>query len=168
MSNHNKIPTSLASLTFIGALTGGLLWWLSAPQTFITQEQVNAITVDVNNGRHLFYIGGCASCHQLVPSLLKDTLSNNLLKETSSIKSEEAPIPLPQLGGGKRFTTPFGTFIAPNISPDKVTGIGNWSDLAFANALISGISPKGEHYYPAFPYTSYTRMQLQDVLDLKA
>jgi len=167
------MPRPLIYLSLMGVIIGSLLWWLSAPQTLITQQQVNSIKVDINNGKHLFYIGGCSSCHQLVPALLKDTLSNSPLKETSlketpSIDSEEAPIPLAQLGGGKRFTTPFGTFIAPNISPDKATGIGNWSDLTFANALISGVSPSGEHYYPAFPYTSYTRMQLQDVLDLKA
>ncbi len=168
MSNPKKIPRPLIYLSLIGVLIGILLWWLSAPQILITQQQVNVIKVDINNGKHLFYIGGCTSCHQLVPALLKNTLSNSPLKETASIDSEEAPIPLAQLGGGKRFTTPFGTFIAPNISPDKITGIGNWSELDFANALISGVSPSGEHYYPAFPYTSYTRMPLQDALDLKA
>jgi len=64
--------------------------------------------------------------------------------------------------------TPFGTFRVPNISPDPVAGIGAWRELDFINAMRSGVSPDGRHYYPAFPYTSYTRMNLPDLLDLKA
>jgi mono/diheme cytochrome c family protein len=56
----------------------------------------------------------------------------------------------------------------PNISPDKETGIGNWSTLDFINALKLGIAPGGEHLYPAFPYTSYQRMSFEDLIDLKA
>ncbi|MCL4157227.1 UNVERIFIED_CONTAM: hypothetical protein GTU68_027786, partial [Idotea baltica] len=67
-----------------------------------------------------------------------------------------------------RFETEFGTFIAPNISPDPTAGIGSWSPLAFVNAVTRGVSPDGSHYYPAFPYTSYSKAKLTDVLDLKA
>lgn len=56
----------------------------------------------------------------------------------------------------------------PNISPDKETGIGNWSTLDFVNAMKRGIGPGGEHLYPAFPYTSYQRMTYEDLIDLKA
>ena len=68
--------------------------------------------------------------------------------------------------GGHRFATDFGTFIAPNISSDPTHGIGAWSLEEFANALVRGVSPKGEHYYPAFPYASYIRMRDQDISDL--
>lgn len=64
--------------------------------------------------------------------------------------------------------TPFGTFRVPNISPHPDAGIGDWSELDLANAMLRGLSPDGDHYYPAFPYTSYTRMNPQDVIDLKA
>ena len=64
--------------------------------------------------------------------------------------------------------TPFGTFTAPNISPHPEDGIGSWSVEDFANAMLRGVSPDGRHYYPAFPYTSYTRMEPQDVADLFA
>ena len=56
----------------------------------------------------------------------------------------------------------------PNISPDPETGIGGWSTLDFVNAVTRGVSPGGAHFYPAFPYASYTRMRLEDVIDLKA
>ena len=62
----------------------------------------------------------------------------------------------------------FGTFRVPNISSDPVDGIGGWTSLDFVNAMIRGVSPAGQHYYPAFPYTSYTRMEIRDVMDLKA
>ena len=64
--------------------------------------------------------------------------------------------------------TEFGTFRVPNISPDPETGIGRWSTLDFANALLRGVSPGGAHFYPAFPYPSYARMRVEDVIDLKA
>ncbi len=56
----------------------------------------------------------------------------------------------------------------PNISPDRETGIGGWSTLDFVNAVMRGVTPVGAHLYPAFPYPSYARMQVEDVIDLKA
>jgi mono/diheme cytochrome c family protein len=72
-----------------------------------------------------------------------------------------------------RFASPFGTFIAPNISPDPTHGIGGWSKTDLANAMLYGTSPTGQHYYPAFPYGSYVRMKLrgdglQDLANLHA
>lgn len=64
--------------------------------------------------------------------------------------------------------SPFGTFRPPNISWDPVDGIGSWTVSDLANALIGGVSPRGEHYYPAFPYTSFTGMTATDVKDLYA
>jgi len=73
-----------------------------------------------------------------------------------------------RLGGGLELKTPFGSFYPPNISPDAKDGIGAWSAGDFARALLAGVSPRGEHYYPAFPYTSYRRMTPIDVRDLYA
>jgi len=64
--------------------------------------------------------------------------------------------------------TPYGTFYAPNISPDRTHGIGGWTDRQFADAMLRGLSPDGGHYYPAFPYDSYARMTARDVNDLRA
>jgi mono/diheme cytochrome c family protein len=72
------------------------------------------------------------------------------------------------MAGGRPIDTPFGRVYSTNITPDAKTGIGNWSDADFLQAMTEGVGPKGVHYYPAFPYTAFTRMTKQDVLDLKA
>lgn len=64
--------------------------------------------------------------------------------------------------------SPFGTFRPPNISPDPVDGIGAWSAVDLANALIGGVSPRHTHYYPALPYTSFNSMTIADLNDLYA
>ncbi|HEY7711765.1 MAG TPA: cytochrome c [Candidatus Entotheonella sp.] len=72
------------------------------------------------------------------------------------------------MAGGRPIATPFGKIYSTNITPDPETGIGNWSDEAFINAMTHGVGPQGTRYFPAFPYTSFTRMTRQDLLDLKA
>ena len=64
--------------------------------------------------------------------------------------------------------SPFGILYPPNISPDPKDGIGKWRTIDLANAVMSGVSPDGRHYYPALPYTSYVRMKVDDVKDLMA
>lgn len=73
-----------------------------------------------------------------------------------------------ELAGGAALETPFGVFYAPNITPDREHGIGAWSDEDFLRAMREGVSPQGSHYYPAFPYTSYTRLTDEDLRALKA
>lgn len=102
---------------------------------------------DLVNGETMFWAGGCESCHAAVDA-----------------KGED----LKKLGGGRALATPFGTFHVPNISSDKEHGIGAWSLLDFVNAMKLGIGPGGTHLYPAFPYTSYQRMKVEDLIDLKA
>ena len=70
--------------------------------------------------------------------------------------------------GGRALKTPFGTFHSPNITPDKETGIGKWIDEDFVRALTEGEGIHGEQLYPAFPYTSYAAMRVEDVLAIKA
>lgn len=72
------------------------------------------------------------------------------------------------LSGGRPIETPFGTIYGTNITPDPDTGIGGWSDEDFLKAMREGIGPDGTVYYPVFPYTSFTGMTDQDVLDMKA
>jgi mono/diheme cytochrome c family protein len=104
----------------------------------IQQAALLAHEPDPVNGERLFLAGGCASCHG------------------------------DRLEGGLELVTAFGTFRVPNISPEPGAGIGGWDDLDFINAMKLGVSPNGRHYYPTFPYTSYARMELADLLDLKA
>ena len=94
-------------------------------------------------GKILSYAAGCISCHT-------DTANNGAL-----------------LAGGKKIETPFGTFISPNITSDKVHGIGNWSDRDFIRAVKKGISPENKHYFPVFPYTSFNLMRNTDVKFIK-
>lgn len=70
--------------------------------------------------------------------------------------------------GGVPFATPFGTIYSPNITPDRATGIGAWTDAQFLRALHEGIRSDGKHLYPAFPYTSYTKLADQDVQAIRA
>ena len=72
------------------------------------------------------------------------------------------------MAGGRPIATPFGTIYSTNITPDPATGIGAWSDADFIRAMTLGVGPSGEQYFPVFPYTSFTRMTRQDLLDLKA
>ncbi|MEO8766955.1 MAG: cytochrome c, partial [Nitrosospira sp.] len=64
--------------------------------------------------------------------------------------------------GGRSLSTPFGTFISPNITPDRATGIGHWSEQDFWKALHEGKSRDGRPLYPAFPYTEYTKITRED------
>jgi mono/diheme cytochrome c family protein len=70
--------------------------------------------------------------------------------------------------GGLPFKLPFGTLYSSNITPDKNTGIGNWSDDDFVRALHDGVRHDGQRLYPAFPYTSYSLLSRDDVLAIKA
>ena len=96
----------------------------------------------LERGELIFHIGGCTNCH---------TAKNGQL-----------------LAGGDGIASPFGTFYAPNITPDPATGIGSWSEADFIRAMREGTAPDGSRYYPAFPYTSFTRMSDDDLKALKA
>jgi len=122
------------------------LWFLAEPR-MIDADGLPDHIADPEYGRLVFHEAGCNSCHA-----------------APGAKGEEKLV----LAGGLGLKTPFGTFYAPNISTDLVDGIGGWSDLEFVNAVMRGVSPDGSHYYPAFPYLSYQRMTIEDVLDLKA
>jgi mono/diheme cytochrome c family protein len=70
--------------------------------------------------------------------------------------------------GGRAFKLPFGTIYSPNITPDPATGIGSWTDGEFLRAMHDGVGRDGEQLYPAFPYTSYSKMSDEDALAIKA
>jgi len=137
----------LRNKAFIAALLGGAAFWFLTTPDNLNENEVAELTGDATRGAQVFAISGCASCHMAKGAKDEDRL---------------------KLGGGQIFDTPFGTFVAPNISSDPAQGIGGWSNYEFANAVIRGISPAGDHYYPAFPYGSYIRMTVADAVDLKA
>lgn len=96
----------------------------------------------IARGKALVVAGNCAGCHTADP---------------------EKPF-----AGGTRIETPFGGIYAPNLTPDRDTGIGAWSDDDFTRALRYGVDPDGSYYYPAFPYPYFTRMTKQDTLAIRA
>lgn len=122
-------------------------WVLTAPVRLTEAEIAQLPAGNATAGENIFWAGGCASCHA-----------------APKAKGEEKL----KLGGGVELKTPFGTFVAPNISPDPVHGIGAWSVGDFANAMKRGVSPEGEHFYPAFPYASYSRVSDADLVNLFA
>ncbi len=73
-----------------------------------------------------------------------------------------------ELAGGYAIQIPFGTLYSTNLTPDPETGIGGWSDEAFLRAMREGVGRRGQHLFPAFPYTSFTAMTDRDILAIKA
>src|SRR3954469_25850526 len=122
-------------------------WFLSAPIPAFSESAAADLEKpgDADRGLVVFEAGGCASCH------------------ATPGQSDRR-----RLGGGLALASFFGTFHPPNISPDPDYGIGSWRTIDLANALMSGVSPSGQHYYPALPYVDYAHMSVDDVRDLMA
>jgi mono/diheme cytochrome c family protein len=136
-----KLVILVVVLAVIGVAA---FWFITMPAT-VSASALGSHTANLENGKTMFYAGGCASCHA-TPNQEDKT----------------------RLGGGLGLKSPFGTFFAPNISPDRNDGIGAWSEADFVTAMWKGTSPDGSHYYPVFPYASYQRMRMEDVRDLFA
>jgi mono/diheme cytochrome c family protein len=136
----------LIVIVIVLAIVGfGAFWLITAPRTFAATDLPDH-TPDMANGEYMFWAGGCSSCHAA-----KGATGDDLLK----------------LGGGMVLKSDFGDFHVPNISPDKATGIGDWTALDLVNAMKRGVGKDGVHLYPAFPYTSYQHMKVEDIIDLK-
>lgn len=91
----------------------------------------------VRRGDVLASIGNCNTCH---------TRANG-----------------PSFAGGLRIPTQFGSIFTTNITPDAETGIGRWSEAAFARAMHDGVDREGRHLYPAFPYDHFTHVTGEDI-----
>lgn len=136
------IPSLLAA----GLVLAGTFWILTEPGE-VEGYRFNFPDADPVAGEQIFLAAGCGDCHAAPGAV-----------------GEAARV----LSGGQRFPTPFGTLIAPNISPDPVHGIGSWQLSDLGNALLLGVSPEGRHYFPAFPWASYGGMTPRAVADLHA
>src|SRR3954467_13269557 len=99
-------------------------------------------TEDIARGKALTEAGDCASCHTADPAK--------------------------PFAGGKRIDTPFGGIYSPNLTPDRDTGLGGWSDGEFYRALRFGVARDGSRYYPAFPYPNFTKLTRQDIFAIRA
>jgi mono/diheme cytochrome c family protein len=96
------------------------------------------------------------------------TRGEYLTKAADCIACHTVPDSDKPFAGGVAFRLPFGTIYSSNITADSATGIGGWSDEDFVRAVREGVRQDGQHLYPAFPYTSYTRLSRSDVLAIKA
>jgi mono/diheme cytochrome c family protein len=99
---------------------------------------------DAKRGLYLSKAGGCLGCH-------------------TEAKDKATPY-----AGGRALKTPFGTFYGPNITPHPQAGVGKWSEADFVRAMRQGVRPDGAHYFPAFPYPSFTKINDADLKDLWA
>jgi mono/diheme cytochrome c family protein len=99
---------------------------------------------DARRGEYLAKAGGCLGCH-----------------------TEDTQDAVPYTGG-RALKTPFGTFHGPNITPHRQAGIGSWTEADFIRAMRHGRRPDGANYFPAFPYSSFTKISDNDLRDLWA
>jgi mono/diheme cytochrome c family protein len=127
------------------AVVGAAAFWIITKPQVIAAGDLPPHKPNLDNGKVMFFAGGCAACH-------------------ATPKQEDRT----RLGGGMALASPFGTFYPPNISPDPKDGIGAWSEAEFVTAMVKGTSRDGRHYFPSFPYTSYQRMTLADLRDMFA
>lgn len=117
-----------------------LIWLFWLPS--VSSQPIDSSEASIQRGAYLINAGGCISCHEGQDS--------------------------EGLSGGMALASEFGTFYAPNITPDALTGIGGWEGKDFLLALKHGRGPEGQFYFPAFPYRAYAGMTDQDVLDVGA
>ena len=123
-------------------LAGLLLCTAFAVGKLHAQPKVEPTAEDIARGKVLTEAGDCASCHTADP--------------------------VRPFAGGKRIDTPFGGIYSPNLTPERETGLGAWSDDDFYRALRFGVARDGSRYYPAFPYPNFTRLTRQDIFAIRA
>ena len=146
------MPPRRAYAATVVALVGLKMLWPAPTQAQVVAPAPTPAAANVNNGntkvdviargQYLTRAADCIACHTTAGGQ--------------------------PYAGGVPFATPFGTMYSPNITPDRATGIGAWTDAQFLRALHEGIRADGKHLYPAFPYTSYTKLTDQDVQAIRA
>jgi mono/diheme cytochrome c family protein len=132
-------PKGLLGVAALGALACVLVLKPQAPLAAATEPRG-----DARRGAYVFAAGDCENCH-------------------TDKKAKGA-----FLAGGPPMVTDFGTFFAPNITPDRKTGLGGWSYEDFHRAMREGRGRGGELLYPVFPFPAFTGMTDQDIADLWA
>ena len=132
-------------LVALALISVGIAYALFAVPPVSSEVSLPTSEEAIARGAYLVRAGGCISCHRAEGEETAETFS-----------------------GGFALETDFGTFYAPNITPDAETGIGNWTARDFLLALKHGRSPGGGFYYPAFPYRAYAGLSDEEVLDIGA
>ncbi|MFM2279514.1 MAG: hypothetical protein RLZZ444_1745 [Pseudomonadota bacterium] len=142
-----RLMKSIGALAVIGVAGVAAFVVVTRPQPHPPAFWEGLGAPDLANGEKVFSMGGCVSCHKAPGA------------------SGDAEL---VLSGGLAIKSDFGTFHAPNISPDEKAGIGAWTLAEFGDALTRGVGRDGSHLYPSLPYGSYARMTAKDVADLFA
>ncbi len=122
---------------------GGYVWSLQRSPTLEGSRLDPQNYAQIQEGHYLVFAGDCESCHD----------------------DQDSKQPF---AGGRAIETPFGKVLAANITPDRDTGIGAWSDAEFVAALRDGATPHGSFLYPAMPYPYYTGLPEADALAIRA
>lgn len=135
---QSKIKLLFSGIFFVLFLVALLLF---LPPSVSDSAALSESAEAIERGEYLVIAGGCISCHR-------------------GEDDEESFV------GGLALVSDFGTFYAPNITPDIETGIGSWEAKDFLLALQHGRKPGGSFYYPAFPYRAYAGLRDEDVLDI--
>lgn len=135
----------LGIVIVLALVFGGFYWWQLRPELPALAQGPTHDSFSreqIERGAQLAALGDCSTCHS-------------------------APNGKP-FAGGLPVSTPFGTLYATNITPDRETGIGSWSEDAFRRALREGVGRDGTHYYPAFPYDHFTKATDGDIAAIYA
>jgi mono/diheme cytochrome c family protein len=136
------ILIGVVALGFLGIVGFGVLAWRSAIAPIAPPAAASFAPAQVAKGEALASGGFCAECH---------TASGGQ-----------------KFAGGYAMATPFGVIYSTNITPDAETGIGAWSEAAFARAMQEGVARDGSHLFPALPYDHFTKLSDEDVKALYA
>jgi len=134
-----------ATVLTLAAAATALFLWLSRPLP-LAPRALSAHVPDPANGETIYRVGSCHGCHYAAPDA----------------PGGDAPV------GSAPFQTPVGTFYPGNLTPDRETGLGGWTESQFLHAMVDGLAPDGSHYFPAFPYPTFRAVRVDDLLDLWA
>lgn len=138
----------LLALVLVGVVAAGMGLYLTRPHVptgpLALAHASEQSFSEIERGRYLVTVADCAACH------------------TDSATGGQP------FAGGRPIETPFGIVAAPNITPDRETGIGGWSTTDFDNALQHGFAPDGHMLYPAMPYIYYSKAKRSDINAIRA
>lgn len=140
MTARTRIKAGLPAIATVAAVTAAAA--LTGAMLTMPAHSADTSYAVLARGKRLVDAGDCIACH--------------------TVAGGKA------FAGGRPIETPFGVIYSPNITPDRDTGIGAWSDDDFYRAMHEGISADGSRLYPAFPYPYFTRMTRDDVMAVRA
>ena len=140
------ISLILSSNAFAEEIRNPVEHWASYPKiSYPKGDKGEAI----KRGEYLVMASDCIACHS--------TDAEHPFAGGNGVRPD-----IPLLG----YRVPIGTFYSPNITPDKKTGIGNWTQKDFHNAIRHGVAPDGSQYYPALPYVWFTKFSDEEIDDM--